>query len=152
MESDRETSQEHGTGTGTSQGSSHGSSQSPGTVQPNSSVASAVQRARQEVSNVTANVAQTASEAYDQTRQVVGSAYEAVGNAYGKTTDVVNEKYEQAKVYGRENPGKTSLIVFAVGIGVGILLSSLGGSRRKTSRIVEPVVNALSEIALEVFR
>jgi phage tail tape-measure protein len=148
MESDRETSQEHGIGIG----GSHGSSQSSGTAQPSSSVASAVQRARQEVSNVTSTVAQTASDAYEQTRQVVGNAYDAAGNAYDKTTDVLNEKYEQAKTYGRENPGKTSLIVFAAGIGVGILLASLGGTRRKTSRIVEPVVNALSEIALEVFR
>ena len=55
--------------------------------------------------------------------------------------------------YGRENPGKLTLIAFGAGIGIGLLLAgSLGGGRSRTNRIAEPIVGALSQVAMEFFR
>jgi ElaB protein len=52
--------------------------------------------------------------------------------------------------YGRENPGKITLIAFGAGLGLGLLLAS--SRRSRSTRYAEPVVNALSDIALEYFR
>lgn len=82
--------------------------------------------------------------AYDQTVQTVT-------DAYGKTTEVLSNTYDQAMSYGRENPGKLTLIAFGAGIAIGLLLAGSGG-RSRTNRIAEPVVNALSQVALEFFR
>jgi hypothetical protein len=84
--------------------------------------------------------------AYDTTRQ-------AVTNAYDTASQAITNTYDQAMTYGRENPGKLTLIAFGAGIGIGLLLSAtLGGGRSRTNRIAEPVVNALSQVALEFFR
>ena len=72
--------------------------------------------------------------------------------AYERTSRSLNESYEHALDYGREHPGQTILIAFGVGIGVGLWLSSSVSSRSRSSRIVPPVMNALSEIAAEMFR
>jgi ElaB/YqjD/DUF883 family membrane-anchored ribosome-binding protein len=103
-----------------------------------------------EVANQAANAAQRAREgvqsAYDETRQVVS-------DAYGKTTEVLSDTYNQAMVYGKENPGKLTLIAFGAGIGIGILLASgFTGGRSRSSRIGEPIVTALSQVALEFLR
>jgi hypothetical protein len=82
--------------------------------------------------------------AYDQTVQTVT-------DAYGRTTEVLTNTYDQAMSYGRENPGKLTLIAFGAGIAIGLLLAGSGG-RSRTNRIAEPVVNALSQVALEFFR
>ena len=81
---------------------------------------------------------------YDQTLQ-------SVTDAYGKTTEVLTKSYDEAMSYGRENPGKLTLIAFGAGIAIGLLLSNSGG-RSRTNRIAEPVVNALSQVAMEFFR
>lgn len=87
---------------------------------------------------------QVISDAYDQTSQTLH-------NAYDQTSKTLHNAYDHTLNYGRENPGKMALIAFGVGVGVGVLLSN-GGSRSRTSRIVPPVMNALSQIATEVFR
>ena len=87
----------------------------------------------------------TAQNAYEQTKQVVG-------DAYGKTTEALSNTYDQAMTYGRENPGKLTLIAFGAGIGIGVLLASGFGGRSRTSRIAEPIVGALSQVAMEFFR
>jgi hypothetical protein len=100
-----------------------------------------VQRAREEVSNRSAEV-------YDQTKQ-------AVTQAYDKTAETLSQSYSQAMDYGRENPGKLTLIAFGAGIGIGLLLAggfSGGRSNSRTTRIAEPAIDALSRIALEFFR
>ena len=103
---------------------------------------SAPQRARESASDVTSGV-QTA---YDQTVKAVGEAYE-------KTSEVLTNTYDQTMTYGRENPGKLTMIAFGAGIGIGILLASgLGGGRSRNSRFAEPIVGALSQVALELFR
>lgn len=106
------------------------------------SAAAAPQRARE----VTSKVVQTAGDAYEQTRQVVSDAYD-------KTANVLNDTYEQAVSYGRENPGKMTLVAFGAGIGIGILLAAgINSGRSRKNRIVEPIVSALSDIAMEIFR
>ena len=95
------------------------------------------------------------SDAYDKTSEKVGQAYdktsEKVGQAYDKTSEKVSETYEKAKSYSGDNPGKTILIALGIGVGLGLLL---GASTRRShdGRFARPVVNALSDIALEFFR
>jgi ElaB protein len=104
--------------------------------------ASAPQRAREIASDVSSGV----QNAYEQTAK-------AVSDAYDKTSEVLTNTYDQTMTYGRENPGKLTMIAFGAGIGIGVLLASgFGGGRRRSSRIAEPVVNALSQLALEFFR
>jgi ElaB/YqjD/DUF883 family membrane-anchored ribosome-binding protein len=84
------------------------------------------------------------SRAFDETKRAMSHAYESSSRALGQT-------YDKALEYGRHNPGKTALIAFGVGVGVGMLL--LGSGRRsKVSRYGEPIVNALSNMALEFIR
>ena len=104
--------------------------------------ASATQKARDMASEVSGRM----EAAVDQTKRVVSDAYD-------RTSEALSNTYNQTLEYGRENPGKLTLIAFGAGIGIGILLSSgLGGGRSRTNRIAEPVVNALSQIAMEFFR
>lgn len=83
--------------------------------------------------------------------EALGSAEKAVGDVYDKTTQKVSETYEQAKSYSSDNPGKTVLIALGIGVGLGFLL---GASTRHSrgSQYAEPVVNALSDMALRFFR
>ena len=106
-----------------------------------SPTASAPQRAREMASDVSSGV----QNAYDQTVKAVGEAYE-------KTSEVLTNTYDQTMTYGRENPGKLTLIAFGAGIGIGLLLASGMGGRSRNGRFVEPVVTALSQVALELFR
>jgi ElaB/YqjD/DUF883 family membrane-anchored ribosome-binding protein len=98
--------------------------------------------------------ANTAASAAQRAKEGVQSAYEdtkqVVNDAYGKTTEVLTNTYDQAMVYGKDNPGKLTLIAFGAGIGVGVLLASgfLGGRSSRSSRMAEPIVNALSDVAL----
>jgi ElaB/YqjD/DUF883 family membrane-anchored ribosome-binding protein len=132
----------------TEQSTSGGTANKPSTTGQSSTgtsghaSSSAPQRARDIASDVTSGV-QTA---YDQTVKAVGDAYE-------KTSEVLTNTYDQTMTYGRENPGKLTMIAFGAGIGIGILLASgLGGGRNRNSRFAEPIVGALSQVALELFR
>ncbi len=88
---------------------------------------------------------QTGSHTMDQMKQ-------SASEAYDRASQSVNQKWEQAMDYGREHPGQTTLIAFGVGVGVGLLLAGGFATRSRTQRLVPPVMNALSEIAREVFR
>ena len=86
------------------------------------------------------------SDAYEKTSEVLT-------NAYDKTSEVLSNTYDKTMTYGRDNPGTLTLIAFGAGIGIGILLAgTLGGGRSRTSRIAEPLVGALSQIAMEFLR
>lgn len=102
------------------------------------------------------DVASLAASATQRARESVQSAYQetkqVVNDAYGKTTEALTETYDQARVYGKENPGKLTLIAFGAGIGIGVLVASGFSGRRRNSRFTEPIVNALSQVALEFFR
>jgi ElaB/YqjD/DUF883 family membrane-anchored ribosome-binding protein len=82
--------------------------------------------------------------------EVYGQAEQAVSDGYDKTAQAVSETYEQAKSYGTKNPGKTILIALGIGVGLGFLLGA-SSRRSRTGRFAQPVVNALSDIALEFF-
>lgn len=102
--------------------------------------------AASDVANMAASATQRAKEgvqtAYEETKQVVN-------DAYGKTTEVLTNTYDQAMVYGKDNPGKLTLIAFGAGIGFGVLLASgFTGGRSRSSRIGEPIVTALSQVAM----
>ena len=79
------------------------------------------------------------------------SAKRAMSQAYEKTSKALSGTYDQALTYVKENPGKTTLIALGIGVGLGLLLAS-GGRRSRVRRFGEPIVNALSDIALEVIR
>jgi ElaB/YqjD/DUF883 family membrane-anchored ribosome-binding protein len=90
------------------------------------------------------DVVNKGTEAYEQTKRSMSHAYEQSANAFEQT-------YDQALEYGRNNPGKALLIAFGIGVGIGMLV--LGSGRRsKASRYGEPIVNALSNMAMEFIR
>ena len=84
------------------------------------------------------------AEAYEQMEKTVSDIYD-------KTAQAVSETYEKARSYSNENPGKTVLIALGIGVGLGFLLGA-SSRRSRTGRFPEPVLNALSDIALELFR
>ena len=95
----------------------------------------------------------TAQKVLDRGAEVYGQAEKAVSDVYDKTAEAVSKTYEQAKSYSKENPGKTILIAFGIGLGLGFLLGAGASSRpSRTSRYAQPVVNALSDLAHEFFR
>jgi ElaB/YqjD/DUF883 family membrane-anchored ribosome-binding protein len=106
---------------------------------------------KQETPGETGSAGATAQKTLDRGAEAYGQAEQAVSDVYDKTAQKVGETYEKAKSYSNENPGKTILITLGVGIGLGLLLGA-SSHRSRTSRIAQPVVNALSDIALEFFR
>ena len=93
----------------------------------------------------------TAQNILDRGTEVYVKAEQAVSDVYDKTAQAVSETYEQAKSYSSENPGKTIFIALGIGVGLGFLLGA-SSRRSRTGRLAQPVVNALSDIALEFFR
>lgn len=83
------------------------------------------------------------AEVYDQARQ-------AATETYDKTSQALNNAYDQAMSYGRQNPGKTTMIAFGVGLGLGLFIAS--GRRSRMSRYAEPMVSALTNVAMEFVR
>jgi ElaB/YqjD/DUF883 family membrane-anchored ribosome-binding protein len=140
MENTKKTQDQGNTGTG-NQGSQGNQATAARTAEDKT------QHNQQPKSNGESNFANGATEVVDQAKQ-------AVTDVYNRASKGLNESYTQAVDYGRENPGKTTLIAFGAGIGIGLLLAgSVGSSRNsRTSRILPPVMNALTEIAREVFR
>ena len=91
-------------------------------------------------------VGERGAEALDQAKRKAGQVYNQANKS-------LNAQYGKAMEYSRENPGKMTLIAFGVGVGVGLVVAgshSAPHSRRR--RMVEPVMNALSSIAREMFR
>jgi len=76
---------------------------------------------------------------------------ETVNEVYDKTAQAVNKTYAQAKSFSSENPGKTILISLGIGAGLGFLFG-VSSRRSRIGRFAQPVVNALSDIALAFFR
>jgi ElaB/YqjD/DUF883 family membrane-anchored ribosome-binding protein len=84
--------------------------------------------------------------------EAYGQAQQAVSDAYDKTSEKVSETYEQVKSYSSDNPGKTILIALGIGVVLGFLLGSSTRRSGVTGRLARPVVNALSDIALDFWR
>jgi ElaB/YqjD/DUF883 family membrane-anchored ribosome-binding protein len=88
----------------------------------------------------------------EQGSETLGQAKEAVSDVKDKTVRLVSETYEMARSYGSKNPGKTMLVALGVGVGLGYLLGASSRRSGATGRFARPVVNALSDVALEFFR
>jgi ElaB/YqjD/DUF883 family membrane-anchored ribosome-binding protein len=99
----------------------------------------------------TGSASATARSMPERVAEVYEQAEQAVGDAYEKTAQTVSEAYEQAKSYTSKNPGRTILITLGIGVGLGFFLGA-SSRRSRGSRFAQPVVNALSDIALEFFR
>ena len=70
---------------------------------------------------------------------------------YDQANKAVNEQYQRAMGYGRENPGKTTLIALGVGFGAGLLVAGgFNTPRSRRGRVAEPLINALSNLAREL--
>ena len=93
-----------------------------------------------------------AGRAADRGAQAYGQTKETLSKAYDKTGEALNETYEWMMTYGREHPGRTMLIAFGAGAGLGFLLASNQRASHRSSAYIEPVVNAVSQFASEVFR
>ena len=106
---------------------------------------------KQQMAGEPGSASATAQSILERGAEVYGQAEQAVSDVYDKTAQAVSETYEQAKSYSSENPGKTILIALGIGVGLGFLLGA-SSRRSRTGRFAQPVVNALSDIALEFFR
>ena len=106
---------------------------------------------KQQMAEEPGSASVTAESIQERGTEVYAQAEQAVSDVYDKTAQTVSETYGQAKNYSSENPGKSILIALGIGVGLGFLL---GASSRhsRTGRFAKPVVNALSDIALEIFR
>ena len=97
-------------------------------------------------SAVREKVGERGAEMYDQAKRKAEKVYDQANKS-------LNEQYGKAMDYGRENPGKMTLIAFGVGVGVGLVVAgSYAAPHTRRRRIAEPVINALSSIAQELLR
>jgi len=88
----------------------------------------------------------------DRGAEMIDQARRKAGQVYDQANRSLNEQYERVIDYGRENPGKATLIAFGVGVGVGLLVAGSFNARSRRGRIVEPVMNALSALAYNLVR
>lgn len=96
-------------------------------------------------------VSAPAEGAMERGAEVYRKAEETVSDVYDKTSRVVGKTYENAKSYSVENPGKTIFIALGIGVGLGILLGAKT-NRSRSSRLAEPIVSAVSDLALAFLR
>jgi len=79
-------------------------------------------------------------------------AQEVINDVKDKTAWLVSETYEKVRCYAVNNPGKTMFFSLGAGVGLGFLLFASTRRSGATGRFARPVVNALSDVALELFR
>ncbi len=107
---------------------------------------SPVQQITDEVNTTTENLKEHAE-------HICGQVKHAVCEVCGKTANAATETYEHAKSYTNDNPGKAVFIALGIGVGLGLLLGAKSHhSRLRSGRYAQPVIGALSDIALEFFR
>jgi ElaB/YqjD/DUF883 family membrane-anchored ribosome-binding protein len=88
----------------------------------------------------------------DRGAEMMNQAKRKAGRVYNQANRGLNEQYERVIDYSREHPGKATLIAFGVGVGVGLLVAGSFNTRSRRSRMVEPVMNALSTLAYNLVR
>jgi len=69
----------------------------------------------------------------DRGAEIINQAKQKAGEVYDQANKRLSEQYEKAINYGRESPGKTTLIAFGVGA---LLVSNFSASRSRRSRMV----------------
>jgi ElaB/YqjD/DUF883 family membrane-anchored ribosome-binding protein len=134
----------------------------PGTSgQTGEQTASAARQARGYTPDVerqmgqTGQSGQTAQRAKERVSEMADQARDTINQAYTRASRGMNDTWDQAMDYSKDHPATAALVAFGAGVGIGLFIAgSLGGfqSRSRTSRIVPPVMNAISEIAREFFR
>ncbi len=111
--------------------------------------------AKDQAKEVLDKAAQGVEDAYTTTAEKVGEAYDKIAptaqQAYDKTAQAVNETYQHSKQYSAENPGKTILIALGIGVGIGFIWGS-NTHHSRGGRYARPIVNAVSDVAMEFFR
>jgi len=99
--------------------------------------------------------AHTVENAYEKTAQKVGETYEKLApnaqEAIDKSTQAVNRTYQNTREYSVENPGKAILVALGIGAGIGFIWGS-NSRHSRGGRYARPIVNAVSDVALEFFR
>ena len=85
--------------------------------------------------------------------EMMAQAKQKASEVYDQVNKNLSKQYGKAIDYSRDNPGKTTLIAFGVGIGAGLLLlSNFIAPRRRRSTVVEPVISAATTLARKLFR
>lgn len=107
---------------------------------------------RQVYESATSKVKNMGEEVKERGAQIAGQAKDTFNQAYQRASHGMSEGWEQAMDFSRTHPAQATLIAFGAGIGFGLLLAGNLHSRNRTRRLVPPIMNALSEIAREVFR
>lgn len=121
-------------------------SNQPQTFEPTGTAAARASEAGRKLADKVDDAAHSVREQVDQAKQKVSEVYD-------QANKTVSEQYDKAIDYSRENPGKTTLIAFGIGVGVGVLLvGNFTGSRSRRRRVVEPVLSAVSTLARELFQ
>lgn len=99
--------------------------------------------------------AHTVEDAYEKTAQKVGETYEKIAptaqEAIDKSAEAVNKTYQHTREYSVENPGKTILVALGIGVGIGFIWGS-NSRHSRGGRYARPIVNAVSDVAMEFFR
>ncbi len=105
--------------------------------------------AGQKASEIKEGIENKGSEILDATKQTVAEAY-------NKTSRALSENYQKTMEYGRENPASLSLIALGAGLGAGVglgfLLANNYSTRSRASRIVPPVMDALTNLTYSLFK
>ncbi len=105
------------------------------------------------VQQITDEVNSAAENLKEHAEHICGQVKHAVCEVCGKTADAATETYQHAKSYTNNNPGKAVLIALGIGVGLGLLLGAKSHHHRtRSSRYAQPVIGAISDIALEFFR
>jgi hypothetical protein len=91
---------------------------------------------------------------WDEESRTAARAAEEAKRLAERTSEVASQSMDRAVAFFRENPGTLALVSLGAGIGIGLLIANGGFSTRsaRTARYAEPLVNAISGIALEFLR
>jgi ElaB/YqjD/DUF883 family membrane-anchored ribosome-binding protein len=101
----------------------------------------------------TGNAASAAREKFEERgAERIDQARRKAGQVYNQASNSLNEQYGRVIDYGRENPGKATLIAFGVGVGVGLIVAGSFNARSRRSSLAEPIMNALSAFAYNLVR
>jgi hypothetical protein len=101
----------------------------------------------------TGNAASPAREKFqERDAEMADQAKRRAGRVYNRASNILNEQTGRVIDYGRENPGRATLIAFSLGVGAGLIVAGSFKARRRRSRLVEPVMNALSALAYNLIR
>jgi ElaB/YqjD/DUF883 family membrane-anchored ribosome-binding protein len=111
--------------------------------------------AEDQAKEVLHKTADTIEDACEKAAREAGRTYDKIApsaqEAYEKTAHAVNQAYQHTKGYSVKNPEKTIFIALGIGVGIGFLWGS-NSRHSRSGRYAKPIVNAVSDVAMEFFR